>query len=323
MRPENEIGEYQDALTQAPVSEAAPQTESIVDLYGSQNEKQRQVLETLQAGVEGILTSEGYQAYLQTMAKFHRYSFNNSLLIHVQNPDATHVAGYNRWKDLGRQVRKGEKAMKIFVPYRRKVEDPDTGEEDYRVTGFGIGNVFDIASTDGEPLPEPPRVIESTEVNDVSREVNKRLSRFGIDSGLLMESKDFPGGAHGFWHPYKRQIVIRSAAYFDEESGEERYLVDPLNVTKTKTLTHEMAHFVADHKGADDRHDAEVVAEGSAYVALKHFGLDTDNYSFGYVAGWAGDAKRLRANLGETQRIANILISAIEGTEPEDEPDLT
>ena len=247
------------------------------------------------------------------MSRFHRYSFANSLLIHAQNPEATHVAGYRTWQELGRQVRKGEKAIKIFVPYFRKGEDLITGEEERHLVSFGVGNVFDIASTEGEPLPEPPRVIESTEVTEVSREVNKRLGRWGIAEGLLMESKDFPGNARGFWNPAKRQICIRKSSYVDEETGEEHDLVDPLNVTKTKTLAHELAHYAGNHNGQMDRQDAEVIAESAAYVTLNRYNLDTATYSLGYVATWAGDANRMRANLTEVQRISNALITAIEG----------
>ncbi len=284
-------------------------------VFDLQNDRQRQVLRLLEEGTEALLTSDGYQAYLQTMSRFHRYSFANALLIHAQNPEATRVAGYRTWQSLGRQVRTGEKAIKIFVPFKKKREDPDTGEADWRVTGFGIGNVFDVASTDGEPLPERPPLIESTEVTDVSREVNKRLSRWGIDEGIILESKELHGHAHGFWNPHNRQIVIRkSAADVDEETGEEHSLGDPLNISKTKTLAHELAHYIADHKNGDDRQDAEVVAESAAFVALDHVGLSTPNYSFGYVAGWAGDMARIRANLGEVQRVANILIAVITGS---------
>jgi antirestriction protein ArdC len=315
---------YREALAAPLPSEAVSRTVPVIDVFDAQIEKQRQVLDTLQRGVEGIMTSEGYQAYLKTMAKFHQYSFANSLLIHAQNPDATRVAGYRKWQELGRQVRKGEKAIKIFVPFKRKEIDPDTGEEGYRVTGFGLGNVFDVASTDGEPLPERPSAIESEEVTEVSREVNKRLSRWLIDEGVQMESKEIHGNAKGYWSPRDRKIVIRRGpTEIDEETGEEYLLVDPLNITKTKTLVHEAGHFVANHNGEVDRKDAEVVAESTAFVTMNHFGLDTGDYSFPYLASWAENPQRLRANLSEVQRVSNVLISAIEGTPLEEEPDLT
>ncbi len=295
--------------------EPAPVASTATDhpVFDITNDRQRQVLQLLEQGTEAVLTSAGYQAYLKTMARFHRYSFSNSMLIHAQNPDATRVAGYRTWQSLGRQVRTGEKAIKIFVPFRKKREDAETGEDAYRVTGFGLGNVFDVSSTDGEPLPERAPLIESTEVTDVSREVNERLSRWGIDEGIILESKELHGHAHGFWNPTNRQIVIRKSAADVDENGEEYPLVDPFTISKTKTLAHELAHYIADHKNGDDRRDAEVVAESAAFVALDHFGLSTPNYTFGYVANWAGDMGRVRANLGEVQRIAAILITAIEG----------
>ncbi len=317
-----ETTEYREASAEGAEAPARPLSRPIEHvLFETHTEKQQAVLETLQRGVEGILTSEGYQAYLQTMAKFHQYSFANSLLIHAQNPDATRVAGYRTWQELGRQVRKGERAIKIFVPYKKKLEDPETGEtEGYRVTGFGLGNVFDVASTDGEPLPEREPLIESTESSDVAAEVNKRLSRWGIEQGLLMESKEIHGHALGYWNPIRKQIVIRQGPMeIDEETGAEHLLVDPLSVSKTKTLAHELAHFTAEHGNGDDRQDAEVVAESSAYVTLSRFGIETPNYSFGYVAGWAKDANRLRANLSEVQRISTVLISVIEGAAPQAE----
>lgn len=287
------------------------------EIFDARREKQSKVLETLQQGVEGIMTSEGYQAYLKTMSKFHRYSFMNSLLIHVQNPDATHVAGYRKWQELGRQVRKGEKAIKIYVPYKRKEEDPDTGEEKWKVKGFGVGNVFDISSTDGEPLPEPPGLFlsDGNESSDVSAELNKRLGWWGVEEGLLMESRHISGQARGYYNPHLKQIVIKRDLVIDED-GTEHYIVDPLCTSKTKTLTHELGHYVGGHDGTWNRQDAEVIAESAAFVTLDHFGLDTSNYSFGYVTNWAGDMERVRKNVNEVQRIANVLISAAEGTIP-------
>lgn len=320
---ENRLGPERDARDQPQArSDSTPPAAGVFSVGA---DRQRQVLQLLERGTEALLTSEGYQAYLKTMARFHRYSFANSLLIHAQHPDATRVAGYRAWRSLGRQVRKGERAIKIFVPFRKKREDAETGEECCYVTGFGLGNVFDVSSTDGEPLPERAPLIESTEVTDVSREVNKRLSRWGIDEGIIMESRELHGHAHGLWNPRNRQIVIRRGTNIDE-NGEEYPLVDPLNIGKTKTLAHELAHYIADHKNGDDRRDAEVVAESAAFVALEHFGLHTENYTFGYVAGWAGwagwagDMGRVRANLGEVQRVAAILITAIEGvSDPADD----
>jgi hypothetical protein len=146
------------------------------------------------------------------------------------------------------------------------------------------------------------------------------LSRWLIGEGLLLESKEFPGNASGFYHPTKRQIVVRRSVVADED-GEEHPLVDPLNVQKTKTLVHEAAHYVADHRGHVDRRDAETVAEGAAFVVMAHHGLDTAGYSFPYLATWAQDVAVLKRNLAAIQQTAATLIGAIAGSSHDEEHD--
>ena len=277
------------------------------------NERRAQLIDALERGVAALVTAEGFQAYLRMQAKFHAYSFGNVLLIQSQKPDATLVNSYRRWQALGRQVRKGEKGIAIFVPHKRVETDPDTGEPAEIVTGFGLGTVFDVSQTDGDPLPAPPPIGEDTSSSGVAREVNLRLSRWLIDEGLRLESKDFPGNAGGFYHPTRRLIVVRRSVVADGDGGEQP-LVDPLNVQKTKTLVHEAAHYVADHRGHVDRRDAETVAEGAAFVVLAHHGLDTGRYSFPYLATWARDVAVLKRNLAAVQQTANVLIGAIAGT---------
>jgi antirestriction protein ArdC len=275
-------------------------------------DRRAELVAALERGVMELVTSEGFRAYLTMQAKFHAYSFGNVFLIRSQRPDATLVNSYRRWQALGRQVRKGEKGIAIFVPYKRVESDPDTGEPVEVVTGFGFRTVFDVAQTDGDPLPAPPPIAEDTSSSGVARELNVRLSRWLVDEGLRLESKDFPGNARGFYHPTKRQIVVRRSVLADED-GTEHPLVDPLNVQKTKTLVHEAAHYVADHRGRVDRRDAETVAEGAAFVVLAHHGLDTAGYSFPYLATWAQDVAVLKRNLAAIQQTANTLIGAIAG----------
>jgi hypothetical protein len=275
-------------------------------------DRRAQLLATLEQGVTDVVTAEGFRAYLRLQARFHAYSFGNVLLIRSQRPDATLVNSYRRWQALGRQVRKGEKGVAIFVPYKRTETDPETGAPVETVTGFGLGTVFDVSQTDGDPLPAPPQISEDTSSSGIARDLNLRLSRWLIGEGLLLESKDFPGHASGFYHPTKRQIVIRRSV-IAEEDGSEHPLVDPLNVQKTKTLVHEAAHYVADHRGAIDRRDAETVAEGAAFVVLAHHGLDTAGYSFPYLATWARDVPVLKRNLVAIQQTAATLIGAIAG----------
>jgi antirestriction protein ArdC len=263
-------------------------------------------LETLEKGTEAILTSEGFAAWLKMLSKFHQYSFNNVILIMSQMPEATHVNSYDRWQQLGRQVARGEKAIKIFYPAfgYRKETDNQTGEERKvrYIRYFGIGNVFDVGQTDGEPLPEPPSVVENTGTSDTVTAINLKLSRFLADEGLVLETKDFPGNARGFWNPTKRQIVTRPST-----------TMSPFSVGRTRTLVHEAGHFLADHRGQVDRSDAESVAEGATYATFAHFGIDVGDQSFGYLAGWAKDMAVLRRNLGEIQKVSSALITSIEG----------
>jgi antirestriction protein ArdC len=272
---------------------------------------------TLERGVAALLTSEDFRAYLRMQARFHAYSFGNVLLIQSQRPDATLVNSYRRWQALGRQVRTGEKGIAIFVPHKRAETDPETGEPVERVTGFGVGTVFDVSQTEGDPLPTPPPIGEDISSSGIARAVNLRLSGWLIGEGLRLESKDFPGNASGFYHPTKRQIVVRRSVVEDGD-GTAHPLVDPLNVQKTKTLVHEAAHYVADHRGTVERRDAETVAEGAAFVVMAHHGLDTAGYSFPYLATWAQDVAVLKRNLTAIQQTAAVLIGAIERTPPED-----
>jgi hypothetical protein len=297
------------------VSASAPSDTIPAPRLAPADSRRADLVATLERGVAQLVTSEGFRAYLRTQATFHAYSFGNVLLIAAQSPEATLVNSYKRWQTLGRQVRKGEKGIAIFVPYKRTETDPETGLPVETVTGFGVGHVWDVAQTDGEPLPAPPPIAEDASSSGVARELNLRLSRWLIGEGLRLESKEFPGHAAGFYHPTKRQIVVRRSVIADED-GSEQPLVDPLNVQKTKTLVHEAAHYVADHRGHVDRRDAETVAEGAAFVVLAHHGLDTAGYSFPYLATWARDVAVLKRNLAAIQQAANHLITAIAGADP-------
>jgi len=226
------------------------------------SERLDRLVATLERGIGEILDSDGFAAYLRMRARFHRYSFANTLLIMTQRPDATLVNTYPRWQALGRQVRTGETAIKIFYPRQRKIEEELPDEEGstdrYVLSGFGIGNVFDISQTDGETLPAPPPVREREESDATARAINRRLASYLIDQGLRLESRPLHGHAAGYWHPAANTIVVRRT------EG-----VDPLTIQKTKTLVHEAAHWQADHRGAIDRGDAETVAESCAYVVLQ------------------------------------------------------
>jgi N-terminal domain of anti-restriction factor ArdC len=267
----------------------------------ARTEKMQAVLTRLEEGVASILTSTAYRDYLAAMGRFHSYSFNNTLLILLARPDATRVAGFNTWRTLDRCVMKGEKGIPIIVPHRGKVGETDDGEDVYALRGFGVGYVFDLAQTEGASLPDvatmrgsPLGSIDGD--HDATARIVATLTGIAGAAGVAIVSHDL--AVRGYWDPARRQIGIRG---------------DLAGIGYAKTLAHEVAHMLADHRGATSRDDAEDVAESAAYVTLSHYGIDTSGYSFGYVAGWAKDMGVVRRNLGEVQRIAHQMIVAIDG----------
>ena len=265
-------------------------------------ERMQQALGLLEAGIAAILDSESFAGYLRAMARFHRYSAHNVALILAQNPDATHVAGYRAWQQLGRQVRKGEKGLVILVPLVSRVKgdgDAEADEPDERVvTRFGVGYVFDIAQTDGEPLPEPPAVEAIAGATDRGAALWEALAGWLTAQGVALEVRDC-GRPNGSYAPATRTIVVHERLVGTDQA--------------TKTLAHEAAHFVAEHRCSLPREDAETVAEGAAYVVLHHFGLDTSGYSFPYVARWAEDKAVLRRNLEAIREVAAAIVEGVQG----------
>ena len=259
------------------------------------------MLETLERGTEAILTSEGYRSFLRMQGLFWSYSFANTLLIMTQRPGATRVNSYRRWGELGRQVQRGEAGIKVFYPVKGWETDPETGRREEVVRGFGVGSVFDVAQTRGDPLPEPPPVTENTTTSDASVALHLKLSRWLVDQGVTL-AVESTGRAGGYWDPATKTIAV---------SADTR--LDPFSADRTGTLVHEAAHYLADHRGNVARDDAETVAESTAFVVLDHFGVDTAESSFPYVAGWAKDKEVLRRNLGEIQKLSGKLIGMVEG----------
>ncbi len=199
---------------------------------------------------------------------------------------------------MGRQVRKGERGIRIIVPYRTRVEGEHEAEQDMTIiSGFGVGAVFDVAQTAGEPLAVPP--VLGALHGDATRAAWVRGALIGWlqEHGVTLVRQD-TGRAYGYYLPRLREIAVHH---------------DLAGLRELKTLVHEAAHFAADHADGVRREDAETVAESAAYVTLAHFGLDTSGYSFGYVADWARDMGVFRRNLAAIQHTAHTLVSAIEG----------
>lgn len=279
----------------------------------SQSEKLKQTLDKLEAGVMEFFTSDKYISYLQVMSKFHTYSANNQILIAMQMPEATVVAGYNSWmRNFDRHVKRGEKSITILAPMKVKIKiDTDRRDADGKVIQeeretikFRPVSVFDVSQTEGKPLPE----IISELTGDVSSyeqllNAARQAAPYPIEIGAV------EGSAKGWCNFTQEKIIIK------EGMSEAQTL---------KTAFHETAH-ARIHAGDTDksREQKEVEAESIAYVVCSHFGLDTSDYSFGYVATWAGrqDINLLKQSMQTISQTAKSIITDVERAM--EEPELT
>ena len=309
----------------APTAEAAAPPPVVPIILNSQNsaDRMKEITDRLETGIQELFESERYKAYLTSMAKFHSYSFNNTLLIAMQGGQL--VAGYNKWRDdFHRNVKRGEKGIKILAPapYKVKKEVPKLDEQgkpvmdkdgkpltevqETQVPAFKIVSVFDVSQTEGEPLP-------SIGVDELAGNVEQYEDFFKAleqTSPVPMAFEDIPGGSHGYYHLTEKRIAIQ------ENMSELQTL---------KTAIHEIAHAklhaidpeapVTEQADRPDSRTREVQAESVAYAVCQHYGLDTSDYSFGYVAGWSSgkDLKELRASLETIRATAHELITAIDG----------
>lgn len=264
------------------------------------------VHEKLTASVSALTSSEAWRQMLTVAARFHRYSPNNVLLITVQRPDATLVAGYRTWQQVGRHVIKGERGIAILAPVvsRDQTEDgPDeeAGDKPWVLRGFRVTHVFDISQTDGKPLPETgPALLAGGSPHGLWDALAAQVH----NAGFTLDRGDC-GDANGYTDHRNRHVRVRA---------------DVSDAQACKTLAHELGHVLL--HGPDDpprpRHVAEVEAESVAYIVGAAAGLPTDGYSVPYVAGWAN---------GETDVIAEsatrVLATArqvIEGAGPPRDP---
>ena len=250
-----------------------------------------ELLQRLHDGVAAMVTGEDWCRSLDVARRFPRYSWWNTIAILTQRPEATRIAGYRAWRRLGRQVRKGECGIRILAPCtcRRLVVDDDTGE-DTQVTqlrGFKVVSVFDIAQTDGDPLPEPPPV----EVLDGPAPV---LVHHQLAALIRAEGFTFLTGAMPDHHP--RALGVTD---FDARTVTVRRGLPPAQ--RAKTTAHELAHVLLHEPrpGRPARAQREIEAESVAYLVLGVHGVEADRYSFGYVTGWSGGDVGLVQATGE------------------------
>jgi antirestriction protein ArdC/predicted nucleotidyltransferase len=287
-------------------------------------EKQRvqELTDKLEQGLQDLFNSDSYRNYLATMSKFHNYSFNNTLLIAMQKPDATLVAGYKAWqKNFERHVNKGEKAIRILAPAPYKIKEerdkidpvtqellldkdgnPQKEEVEITIPAFRAVSVFDLSQTDGKPIPE---LAAKELLSDVEGYQDMILAVEAI-SPVPIELEEIAGDSKGYYDREAKRIAVQ------ENMSESQTL---------KTMIHEVAHSKLHSKEVEqdeqmkkDRNTKEVEAESIAYTVCQHFGVDTSDYSFGYIAGWSSgrDTKELRSSMDTIRRTASELITGIE-----------
>ena len=287
-------------------------------------EKQRvqELTDKLEQGLQDLFNSDSYRNYLSTMSKFHNYSFNNTLLIAMQKPDATLVAGYKAWqKNFERHVNKGEKAIRILAPAPYKIKEerdkidpvtqellldkdgnPQKEEVEITIPAFRAVSVFDLSQTDGKPIPE----LTAKELLSDVEGYQDMIRAVEAISPVPIELEEIAGDSKGYYDREAKRIAVQ------ENMSESQTL---------KTMIHEVAHSKLHSKEVEqdeqmrkDRNTKEVEAESVAYTVCQHFGIDTSDYSFGYIAGWSSgrDTKELRSSMDTIRRTASELITGIE-----------
>ncbi len=252
-------------------------------------------LDALAKAVDDVRASETFRQFLAVQARFHKYSWHNSLLICMQRPQATRVAGYKTWQSLGRQVRKGEHGITIFAPcpWKREVERDSGDTETEQGIYFRAVHVFDVAQTDGPDLPD----VDVPTIDTVADDLLADLLRVAQQRGITVNFDKLSGGLFGVSKDGAIDVDNRHA------TGQQ-----------AKTLAHELGHEAlhkTDRTGLT-RSVAELEAESVAYVVCLHFGLDVEVRASRYIALWDGDSKALRASL---ERIANTARGIIDDVE--------
>ena len=277
------------------------------------------IMQSLESGVEELFTSNRYQEFLKTMAKFHNYSFNNTMLIAMQRPDATLVTSYKNWQSMGRQVMKGEKGITIIAPapYKKMKEKevldenqrpimgtdgkPKTEQVEVTVPHFKAVTVFDIAQTSGEPIQTlAPELLTAT-----VQDFDSFMQAIQKISPVPIRFDEIDGNANGYYHNADKEIVIKKGL------SESQSL---------KTAIHETAHAklhdkeIMESLGVEkDRLTKEVEAESVAYCVCSSFGLDTSDYSFPYIAGWSSsrEMKEMKASMDVIRKTAGEMIDQL------------
>ena len=329
-RPDPEKVEMDAAAMQAApltVEPTQPQPVIPINLTAEKPaEKLKEITDRLEQGITELFDSERYKEYLRVMSKFHNYSFNNTLLIAMQKPDASLIAGFTAWKNqFQRNVKKGEKGIKIIAPSPFKIKQetekidpqtqkpvigrdgkPVTEEKEITIPAYKVVSVFDVSQTEGKELPD-------IAVDALTGDVEQYSDFFAAlekTSPVPIGFEKIEGGAHGYYHLEDKRIAL------DEGMSELQTL---------KTAIHEIAHAKLhdidlnapkdEQQPRVDRRTREVEAESVAYTVCQHYGLDTSDYSFGYVAGWSSgrELAELKSSLETIRSAAADIINSIDG----------
>lgn len=284
-------------------------------------QKLKELTDRLEQGIQSVFESERYREYLSVMGRFHSYSMNNTILIMLQKPEASYVAGYKTWESLGRYVKKGEQGIQILVPcFYKKKEDMEVSDSDRKEKGHSVSDaddkekelvkeqqeilytyfrpaaIFDISQTEGNPLPE------------LAPELQGRVPEYKILLEALKEAAPVPirfeawdARKKGHYDLMKKEIVIK------EGMSEQQTI---------KTAIHETAHSIlhTEPRQMKDAASMEIEAESVAYVVCQHYGLDTSEYSFGYLAGWSSNKElpELKSSLQNIQQTSHDLIERLD-----------
>ncbi len=317
------------AMQAAPLTVEPPQPQPVTPINLTAEkpaEKLKEITDRLEQGITELFDSERYKEYLRVMSKFHNYSFNNTLLIAMQKPDASLIAGFTAWKNqFQRNVKKGEKGIKIIAPSPFKIKQetekidpqtqkpvigkdgkPVTEEKEITIPAYKVVSVFDVSQTEGKELPD-------IAVDALTGDVEQYSDFFAAlekTSPVPIGFEKIEGGAHGYYHLEDKRIAL------DEGMSELQTL---------KTAIHEIAHAKLhdidlnapkdEQQPRVDRRTREVEAESVAYTVCQHYGLDTSDYSFGYVAGWSSgrELAELKSSLETIRSAAADIINSIDG----------
>ena len=293
-------------------------------------DRMREIVDSIENGIKELFESDKYRQYLATMSRFHRYSVNNTMLIYMQRPDATHVAGFNKWRDqFGRNVLKGEKGIRIIAPtpYKKKIEeiktDPETNapvldadgkaiieEKEIRIPMFKVVSVFDVSQTAGKPLPQLAADLSgNVQQYEVFMEALRRASP------VPMEIKSVARDTDGFFSAKAQSITIRAGM-----SEVQTVCAAVHEIAHAKLHDYEHMTELADDgetilvPGEKSRNTGEVEAESISYAVCQYYGIETGENSFGYIATWSKgkELKELRASLETINKTASELITDID-----------